>query len=189
MDIYSSAKILALKATIKNDSNHEMRKIMRWYSKNLHTPLDKVYELPLDFVLQAYYEDRFDDMDREEIRRNMIAVTESEEDRKKREKDEELFVDEEQIADDDFLKMIAEEEAAKSKIKPAGVTPNTPAVSLPKKIEWSPNMEMPETELPSAEYKLPTTEQLFNLSEDEDSLAGLSRPADWSLLGKPKKQS
>lgn len=186
MNIYVAAKLLALKATIEHDPDHERRRIMCWYSTTYHTPLHQVWELPIDFVLQAYYEDVFRNMEKDDIRNNIILLTETEEQKKNRIKEEEDYVDEEQAADDEFLKMVAEEEAAKAKQKPTGVTPEMPQIEAPKKISWSPKEES-ETELPSALHTLPTAQELSSMNEDEDSIKGLTN--DWSLLTPSKKQT
>lgn len=189
MDIYSAAQVLAIKATIDNDSDHERRRIMRWYSEKYHTPLHDVWDLPIEFVLQAYYEDTYDSMEKEELRRNLVVLTETLEQKKKRLKEEEEYVDPEVAADEEFAKLIEEEEKAKTEagLRP-GIVPEMPTIPAPQKISWKPSQEA-ESELPSPVYKLPTTQELFSINEEEDSLAGLPKGSDWSLLTPSKKQS
>jgi len=46
----------------ERDSDSHWRKICRWYSKNFYTPLHTINDLPRLDVLQAYYEDVYNDM-------------------------------------------------------------------------------------------------------------------------------
>jgi hypothetical protein len=61
--------------------DYAVRAIMRAYSKKFHTPLHEVCELPIEFVLRAYYEEVFEeleDKDLEETARE-LGMTEEEE--------------------------------------------------------------------------------------------------------------
>lgn len=46
----------------RHSPEYEIRRIFRAYSKRFHTPLHAVYELPLSFVLEHYFEDVYEDM-------------------------------------------------------------------------------------------------------------------------------
>jgi len=45
-----------------HDPEYFYRHILRWYSKAFTTPLEEVYDLPIDFVLQHFFECRYEDM-------------------------------------------------------------------------------------------------------------------------------
>lgn len=76
-----SAQIAALRAVIDPDLFADFRKICRWFSKNFATPLVEVYDLPSDFVLQHYLEDRYENLDYEGRRNLLIELTETSEER------------------------------------------------------------------------------------------------------------
>lgn len=94
-----SIQILALKEVLAKDkasSDFDLRSIARWYSKTFATPLHLVYGLPTFDVLQAYYEDIYEDMaktEEGEISLHKVAEelsrTEEELEAAKKEKDKE----------------------------------------------------------------------------------------------------
>ncbi len=45
------------------DPNYFFRKIFRWYSKEFSTPLHLVEELPVQDIMQAWYEQTFEDLE------------------------------------------------------------------------------------------------------------------------------
>lgn len=61
-------QILALKEVISKEPSADFgfRSVARWYSKTFATPLDRVYSLPTLDVLQAYYEDRYEELSNSE---------------------------------------------------------------------------------------------------------------------------
>jgi hypothetical protein len=70
MDRYEAARLMALHAVVSHkkrqndlvDLEYPMRKIFRWYSRTFFTPLHVVDTLPLDDVLQAYWEVQYEEM-------------------------------------------------------------------------------------------------------------------------------
>lgn len=58
MDDARVIRTLALREVVSErpTPEYQLRHIQRWYSKQFHTPLHMVEELPLDDVLQHYYE-------------------------------------------------------------------------------------------------------------------------------------
>jgi hypothetical protein len=53
-------KLLAVHAVAEEPSDYTLRKIMRWYSHEYHTPLDAVEDLPLEDVLQHWFETHYE---------------------------------------------------------------------------------------------------------------------------------
>jgi len=49
-------QLKALEGILLKTPEYYYRKICRWYSKEFSTPLKGVYDLPMDFVLEHYYE-------------------------------------------------------------------------------------------------------------------------------------
>ncbi len=76
-----SVQLAALRAVIDPDLYADFRKICRWFSKTFSTPLTAVYDLPSDFVLQHYLEDRYEQMEHNARRNLLIELTETPEER------------------------------------------------------------------------------------------------------------
>ncbi len=82
MDYYSALRLLALREVVNAsrtrprdaDQYYPLRRIFRAYSEKYHTPLHVVETLPLDDVLQNYWEGQFEDMDREELDAEVARV-------------------------------------------------------------------------------------------------------------------
>ena len=68
INIYEYLEILALHSvSTDKDSSYVYRKICRWFSRSFHTPLPQVIDLPVEFVLQNYYEFQFENFKEEEL--------------------------------------------------------------------------------------------------------------------------
>lgn len=65
MNPFLAHRLSALNAVLhpETDPEYELRRIFRWYSKEFHVPLPQVYDLPLDDVLQHYYEAKYEQME------------------------------------------------------------------------------------------------------------------------------
>lgn len=88
------------------DDDYHYRYIFRQYSEFFSTPLHEVYDLPLDFVLQNYYEARYEKMSEEDREKLRVLIAETAEKRQAR-----LLKEEADKADaDQFAKLIAKEE-------------------------------------------------------------------------------
>lgn len=64
MDRVRAIQIIALKEVLSKNQSAEfqLRSVSRWYSKTFHTPLHVVETLPEFDVLQAYFEDQYEDL-------------------------------------------------------------------------------------------------------------------------------
>jgi hypothetical protein len=65
-----------------------LRHIFRWYSKTFHTPLHVVDAIPLHDILIAYFEERYEGMNEEQLEEERALMCETDIERKKRLADE-----------------------------------------------------------------------------------------------------
>jgi hypothetical protein len=89
-----------------------LRRIFREYSQTFHTPLHMVYELPLDFVFQAWLEEYYEKQKEADLRAEAIAMTKdpsvlAEERRREDAQDAEthLFIQEERKLQENMKKL------------------------------------------------------------------------------------
>jgi len=114
MDLIESIQNQAMDAVVNPDDEAWMRRVFRFYSKRFATPLHLVPQLPLEDVLQAFFEEVFDDMD-EEAREDRIEwLLMSPEDRAKRRDTDEKVLGE---MDDQFFDKLNEEVSSGETIK------------------------------------------------------------------------
>lgn len=86
MDFFKAIQLRSLRnVVVDGDYDYRLRQIFRWYSKNFHTPLHVVDELPLDHVLTSFFEDKYEDLDEDEALEEIRTLTETEEERRARE--------------------------------------------------------------------------------------------------------
>ena len=80
MNRYRAIQTIALNDIIKGTNSSQIHHIMRWWSREFSTPLHLVEELPLDYILQHYYEDCYENMSAEkrERERESLSLTEEE---------------------------------------------------------------------------------------------------------------
>lgn len=110
MNYFDIIKINAMHSVLmgERDSEYELRKIFRWYSEKYHTPLEAVEDLPLEKVLQTYFEVRYAELaadanNEEAFIKEVRFLIENEEQRKARRKKELYEQEETQSADDKFF--------------------------------------------------------------------------------------
>src|SRR6202158_5323756 len=106
LDLASQVRILALQEVREKTATYRLRCVYRWYSKTFSTPLHLVPTLPFTEVLEAYFEDQFENLDEEELEKERLLIIETESQRLKRIAEEEAVV----TSEADFLKF-AEAEA------------------------------------------------------------------------------
>lgn len=115
-DLLKATRVLAMHAVEKKPPEYVYRFIMRWYSREFHTRLDEVEDVPVEDVLQHYFECRYEDMadeDRQEEREDLLMTPEQ---RAAKDREERVA----QADDDDFFRKIQEEaRAAAAKVRPA----------------------------------------------------------------------
>ena len=101
MTPFEAIKIKALYSVLKPDSGYYIRKLSRWYSRTYHTPLSDVYDLPIEYLLQNFYEETFEGLDEDELNEELREVVETPEQKKERVTAEEL----ERLSEFQLLKM------------------------------------------------------------------------------------
>ena len=89
MNKYEALRLMALQGAYKPDAESNVRYVMRWYSKTFHTPLHQVYELPLEDVWLAFYEERYQALEKEDLEDAVAKALESPEARQEREMEDE----------------------------------------------------------------------------------------------------
>jgi len=95
MDLYTAIRLNALSDVLSgDDTEYILRYIFRWYSKTFATPLHLVEELPLEDVLTAYYESKYEEMKEPELDMEKASLLETEEEKasRLRQEDEEAAV-------------------------------------------------------------------------------------------------
>ena len=84
MNPYEAIKLLALRSVLKPDPDYFVRKICRWFSTTYHTPISQVYDMPIEEVLQAYFEAKYDAMDPDDLQAELATTVETEDQRRER---------------------------------------------------------------------------------------------------------
>jgi hypothetical protein len=154
MSIIESIQKTALLAAIEPDGEAVLRNLFRWFSKTFHTPLADVEEMPIEYILQHYFESQYEELENEDKHNLIIFLLESKEERearKKRESQEE----------DDFIKE-AEAEAA------SGITlqEKTKKLNKPLVQKAIKNLEAIEKAIEEQEIKISFVDEI----PDRDSL-------------------
>lgn len=91
MNTVDALRLIAMRAVVNGDSDYNIRYILRWYSKTFHTALTDVEDLPLEDVLQTFFECRYEEMNEAERDQEIEKLLLSEEElaRKRRREDAE----------------------------------------------------------------------------------------------------
>jgi hypothetical protein len=184
LDLFKAIRLCAFGAVKNKDSEYLLRYICRWYSREFSTPLAEVYDIPLEELLQHFFECRYEDMGDEELEAEAALLRETQAERLEREARER----EAAMADDEFFRQVKEEARQQALKNP---------VDLNKKIEPSerpllvPAPVMGEV-LPTTfaevaaqvDPKLKTIPPDIKMSfVDESELGNLD---EWDVLGPPK---
>lgn len=111
MEVFEAIQIQALKSVLDPDDDYLMRKVFRWYSEKYHTPLHVVDDLPMDDVLQTYFEYVYENTSKRQLNQIKKHLLETPEEREKREKAKEKSAStkkkkEKKTSDDAFLEML-----------------------------------------------------------------------------------
>lgn len=126
--VFGAVRLCALQNVLNPDTAYRLRQILRWYSKTFHTPLPEVEELPLEYVLEHYYESTYEEMDedaRDDERKELLMTDEQ---RSTLERQEISDADEA----DEFARIVKEEEAAKANLTDVNLKKDdNPLIPLP----------------------------------------------------------
>lgn len=159
MNHYKAIQLHALACVLDEDfdDNYRLRQLLRWYSIKFTTPLHEVYQLPIPFVLEHYYECQYENEKPQDLEKTRELLLETEKEKEEREKKEEM----ERLEDEEFAKLAAEEEV--KKVADPIQTIQTAAKALSDSLENMKSMDLslfPELKTGKLkETKLPTAKQ------------------------------
>ncbi len=106
INVYEHLEILALHSvSTDKDPSYTYRKICRWFSREFNTSLPLVVKLPVEFVLQNYYESQFESLPPSELSNLMRYHADPE------------YTEEIETSDDEFLRQIEKEVEEANKAK------------------------------------------------------------------------
>jgi hypothetical protein len=181
MDLIQAIRLRALRAVVQPDREYFLRRVMRWYSKTFFTPLAQVEDIPLEDLLQTFYEEEYGAMDPESLDAIKEELLRTDEERYQQILDEEA--DEAEMFE--MGKMIAADEARKRlEAKKAK------AESISDLKQQKPGLitakEMPEMDLPVAKVRSDKAPEGISMSfvdeaDFEAELEGFGR------MAQPKK--
>ena len=181
LGVVKAARLLALKSVLDPDEEYYLRRVFRWYSRTFHTQLHLVPDLPLEDILEAYYESVYEDVasddDPSKINEAIQELTETEEERSKRE----MEADSQEMVTEDFLrKVMAEEELKKAK-KTSGAIEGVDRTQKPALTKDSAKKASIVDELD----ELPDIKIVYDDSEEARKIGEWDISGD--LFGDPKK--
>jgi hypothetical protein len=126
MDLFKSIQLLALKDVMEPDFEYILRKIRRHHAKTFFTPLAVVEEIPVEDLLQTYFEERYENMSKEDLEKERVLLTETKEQR-----DARVLKQEKDKTDDlKILEEVIKKEQAQN-------TPPKPPPSVPEEISMN----------------------------------------------------
>ena len=131
MDMYIAIRLQALRDVLNPGRDVLIRRIHRWYSKTFNTPLSDAYDLPLEDILQAYFEEKYEQLDEADLERERRELTEPPELRRQKMQ----AVDAVEADDDEFIKMVQKQEAEKALKKAKEPAPQNKGFAIPKEVE------------------------------------------------------
>ena len=170
MDLYRAIQLRALLCVTKEDPDYTLRRMLRWYSKTFHTSLSAVEDMPVEDVVQTYYEEHFAELDEEALEKVREDLLETDDEKKARLR----AADEEEADGFEYAKIVEEEEAVKAKLEET------------KKKKPEDGM-LAEVEIPGALGKQelpPNIIMKFEVSEDEFE----KEIEGYGLMDQPKKR-
>jgi hypothetical protein len=133
----------AMRAVMNGDEEYQTRRILRWYSREFHTPLHVVEDLPLEDVYRQFFESNFEGLSEQKRLKRAAELTETDEERAARAV-EEQHVEEE---NDDFMAALAKHTKEKAPAKEKLKAPTQKPTAL-KDVQPAPTMgDLPEVEM------------------------------------------
>lgn len=126
---WKNIQALALAAVLIDDfdPDYNIRLLQRWYSRTFYTPLTEVEQIPTEYLLQTYWESKYNEMEAPQLEEEKEKVLETPEEREAREREEA----ETDASDEEWIRKM-EEEAEKSptKVSDLPLPSELPALSL-----------------------------------------------------------
>lgn len=167
MDLVAAIQILALHDVLTESEGFRLRSMHRWYSREFHEPLSFVESsVPLPKILQAFFEERFKDLEPDKLEEVKKLVLESDEQRAER-----LMKEDIQAANEEEFHKALEREAAALKARGQG----SPLSARPPTSPMMPESKLPDTgTLPTDQKEIQmvfiTKEELERQVEDLGSI-------------------
>lgn len=178
LDYLKALRLLAFRSVEKRDHDYVVRHVCRWYSERFHTPLAEVESIPLENILQHFFEVQVEEMEDEARDELRAQLCETRDERVQREADEA-----EKAADDAAFEAMVKEEAAKKnsnlplhKPEDGPIVPGLPIMGQPLPVAFPENEPAPLRPMP------PDIKMVF---VPESELEDLDK---WDLLGPPTKK-
>lgn len=205
MSIWEDSRLLALKDVLVGTAEYQHRRILRWYSRTFSTALHDVEQLPLEYVLQHYYESFWEKAEAEEIeeaRLDALKTPEERWDEQMQESGDFVGADQIEAAQNLLLQLQAKKDQARSGPLPQGQKAQKGA-PLPRRKPrtaedplWNPDLAMggrpkpapkPISTLPSLKLDLQDMDEpSFESAEDE--LSALDRDSGANLQPRPPRK-
>lgn len=181
LNFFNAMRTIALRDVLVGSSEYELRKILRWYSTTFRTPLHEVYDLPLEFVLQHFYEAKYEDMDPDdrEEERKLLILTPDERRAKERIEDQERYEQHQFEQEAEAIAKKQEEEEAKKAAKGEKlVAPDLPSVDFPTMM---PDLKKDPLAAPAATKMPPNISMKFVSDEEMQKLINEADEEDEKL--------
>lgn len=204
MSIWEDSRLLALKDVLTGTAEYQHRRILRWYSRTFTTALHDVEQLPLEYVLQHYFEsfwEKAEPDELEEARVEVIRTPEEQWNEQMREAGD--FIGEDQLENaQNLLLQLQAKKAAKDgpflqgqKAQKGAPLPRRKTRTAEDPL-WNPDLAMggppkapqkPLSTLPSLKLDLQDMDEpAFESAEDE--LSPLDRDSGVNLQPKPPRK-
>ena len=161
-DMVGDVKVVAMSDVVRSTPEYNFRFILRWYSREFHTPLHLVSTLPLEDIVRAYYEVKYEDMPEHEREHEIGLLLETPEELRERQ----LQEDREEAEALEFAKeaQAQEAEATTPAEKLAAATNRfqqiSSALKPPEKLPG------PDVALPEPMQKLPPDIKMTFIEDD-----------------------
>lgn len=146
-DFIEAIKAIALVEVIDGSYDYQIRTVLRWWSREFHTPLSEVYDMPLEDILRDYFECKYQDLDDSQRHYEIGELLKTKEQITKAK----VAEDKAEVEDEAYLRKVLEE---------AKKVP----IEEPKKVE-PPPPELPEISMDFSE------QQSFEEALEQDAMA------------------
>ena len=189
MSLADDLQVIAFHDVVTSSNGARLRQLYRWYSKTFFTPLHEVMDLSLPFILQAFWEERYSQMDKDELEEARLRLIKSEAELSAEEQQDEADT----TGTEDLVAQLEAELADKA--KPASVAKKIEDVKPPAPVKT--REKIPEVNLPKPDQTPPMLPEAVKIQfadtdffdELADRLDAAAPSEDPNLLGKsPRKR-
>lgn len=149
MALAEELQLLAFHAVATDTNEYRLRFLMRWYSKTFATPLHLVPSIPLIHVLQAFWEEKYESLDEDELEEERLRLLETEDQRRVR------------LVKEDAERV--ESEAFFAAVNAQAVAKKLEEVNIPSQLPVKTKERQPEPELSAPTERPPRAEETVSL--------------------------